>query len=132
MKANVKQIRKRRSYSKEFKQQLVDEFESGQYSVLQLSKLHKITEQVIYRWIYKFSTYNEKGYRVVENIQSSQEKLAQMEKRIYELEAALGRKQIIIDFQDKMFELGKEEFGVDLKKNYGTQPLITSGKTHKK
>lgn len=132
MKANVKQIRKKRSYCKEFKQELVDEFESGQYSVRQLSMLHKIKPQLIYNWIHKFSKFNEKGYRVVEHNQSSKKKVEQMEKRIQELEAVLGRKQIIIDYQDRMFDIAKEELGVDIKKNYGTEPFSTSGKIRKR
>ncbi len=38
MEANIQLIKKRRFYSKEFKQQLVSEFESGKFSVLQLHK----------------------------------------------------------------------------------------------
>lgn len=58
MKANVKLIRKKRSYSKEFKQRLVKEFEGGKYSVRQPSLLHNIKPQIIYNWIYKCSKIN--------------------------------------------------------------------------
>ncbi|MDT0688147.1 transposase, partial [Autumnicola psychrophila] len=61
MKPNVRLLRKQRQYSNEFKRQIVADFESGQLSVPQLSKLHGVANQVIYRWIYKFSTFNEKG-----------------------------------------------------------------------
>jgi transposase-like protein len=129
MKANVKLIRKKRSYSKEFKQKLVQEFEGGNYSVHQLGLLHNIKPQVIYNWIYKFSKFNEKGYRVVEQNESSKMKVNEMEKRIQDLEAMLGRKQIIIDYYDKMFDLAKEELNIDIKKNYGTRPSSLSEKT---
>lgn len=66
MKANIKTIRKLRSYSEEFKRSLVREFESGKFSVRQLEKLHGVTNGSIYRWIYKYSNFNEKGFRVVE------------------------------------------------------------------
>ena len=121
MKANVKLIQKRRKFSTEFKKELVEEFESGKFSVHQLSRLHKIQPQVIYDWIYKFSKFNEKGYRVMEKQESSMEKISQMEKRIKELEAALGRKQIQLDFTNKMIELAEEEYGIDIKKNSDTQ-----------
>ena len=55
MKANVRSIRKTRKYSIEFKKRIVADFESGKLSVLQLEKLHGVSEQSIYRWIYKFS-----------------------------------------------------------------------------
>ena len=68
MRTNVRVIRKQRRYSEEFKRAIVSDFESGKYSVLQLAKLHGIGDQLIYnraadRWIYKYSAFNEKGYR---------------------------------------------------------------------
>ena len=42
MKANLKQIRKNRQYSEEFKKEIVQCFESGQFSVVQLEKLYGI------------------------------------------------------------------------------------------
>ena len=56
-------IRKQRRYSEEFKRAIVSDFESGKYSVLQLAKLHGIGDQLIYNWLYKYSAFNEKGYR---------------------------------------------------------------------
>lgn len=54
-----------------------------------------------------------------------------MEKRIKELEAALGRKQIQLDFTNKMIELAEEEYGIDIKKNSDTQQSGISGETGK-
>lgn len=131
MKANVKLIQKRRKFSTDFKKELVEEFESGKFSVLQLSRLYKIHPQLIYNWIYKFSNFNEKGYRVMEKQESSLEKVSQMEKRIKELEASLGRKQIQLDFTNKMIELAEEEYGIDIKKNSDTQQSGISEETGK-
>ncbi|MCC4211608.1 transposase, partial [Leeuwenhoekiella parthenopeia] len=61
MKSNVQIIQKRRVYSESFKRQIVEDFESGKYSASQLSMLHNIPCVSIYRWIYKFSNFNEKG-----------------------------------------------------------------------
>ena len=66
MKVNVQQIQKSRVYSEEFKREIVRLFEKGTYSVLQLSRLYKIPNAEIYRWIYKFSIFNEQGQRIVE------------------------------------------------------------------
>jgi transposase-like protein len=38
MKSNVRSIRKHRKYSEEFKKQIVQDFESGKFSVSQLEK----------------------------------------------------------------------------------------------
>ena len=132
MKPNVRLLRKSRQYSVEFKKQIVADFESGDFSVNQLSTLHGIANQVIYRWIYKFSTFNEKGYRVVEMKDSSSKKLQELEAKNKELEAALGRKQIQLDYLEKMIELAKSELDIDIKKNYSTPQSAGSGKTKNK
>lgn len=132
MKSNVRLLRKSRQYSVEFKKQIVAEFESGEFSVRQLSKLHGIANPVIYRWIYKFSTFNEKGYRIVEMKDSSSKKMQELEAKNKELEAALGRKQIQLDYLEKMIELAKSELDIDIKKNYSTPQSPGSGKTKKK
>ena len=59
-------------------------------------------------------------------MESEDYKSKQLEKRVQELEAALGRKQLEIDFLNKMIEKGKEELGVDLKKKFFTPPFSGS------
>lgn len=132
MKANVRSIRKTRKYSLEFKKQIVADFESGKFSVLQLEKLHGVSEQSIYRWIYKFSTFSEKGFRIVEMKDSSNKKMKELEARVKELERTVGRKQIMIDYLEKMMEIAKDELDIDIKKNFGTPQSTGSGKTGKK
>lgn len=132
MKANVRSIRKQRKYSKEFKKRIVLDFESGKFSVPQLEKLHGIGNSLIYSWIYKFSTFNEQGFRIVEMKDSSSKKMKELETRVKELESAVGRKQIKIDYLEKMMEIAKDELDIDIKKNFGTPQSIGSGKTNKK
>ncbi len=132
MKANVRSIRKQRRYSKEFKLQLVSDFEKGRYSVPQLQRMHGVANSLIYSWIYKFSTFNEKGFRVIEMKDSSSEKMKELEARVKELESAVGRKQIMIDYLEKMMEIAKDELDIDIKKNFGTPQSTGSGKTEKK
>lgn len=132
MKVNKQSIRKTRRYSEEFKQKLVKDFESGQFSVIELSKLHGVRFQSIYRWIYKYSTFNEKGYRVVEMKDSSEKKVQELEQRIKDLESAVGRKQIMIDYLEQMIEVAKEELDIDIKKNFNTPHSGSSAKSKKK
>jgi transposase len=132
MRANMTSIRKMRSYSESFKRQLVSEFESGRYSVLQLEKLHGISNNSIYKWIYKYSTYNEKGYRVIEMKKSSTQKVKELQRKVAELEQIVGQKQIAIDYLEKMIELAKAELKIDIKKNFSTPPSDGSSKTKQK
>ena len=131
MKANLKQIRKNRQYSEEFKKEIVQSFESGQFSVPQLEKLYGIKNSTIYNWIYKFSTFNEKGFRVIEMKESSTNKLKQLEQKVKELERAVGQKQIKIDYLEKMMDIAKDELNIDIRKNYSTPQSTGSEKTKK-
>lgn len=121
MKANLKQLRKRRSYSEEFKREIVSIFESGKLSVLQIEKLYGVKNNSVYNWIYKFSTFNEKGFRIVEMKDSSVDKMKELERKIKELEQAVGQKQIKIDYLEKMIDIANDELKVDIKKNSNTQ-----------
>lgn len=131
MKANLRKIQKRRVYSEDFKKEIVSLFESGKFSVAQLERLYGIKNQIIYPWIYKFSTFNEKGYRVVEMKESSINKLKQLEQKIKELEQIVGQKQIKIDYLEKMIDIAKDDLNIDIKKNYNT-PQSTGSESIKK
>ena len=120
MKSNIRLVRTHRQFSEEFKRQVVGEFEKGSMSVGQLSKVYNVANQQIYNWIYKFSTFNEKGSRIVEMKDSSASKLKEMEQRIRELEQAVGQKQIKIDYLEKMIDIAKTDLNIDIKKNYST------------
>ena len=132
MRTNIRLINKHRQYSKEFKASIVKEFEGGQLSVPQLGRLHNISSSIIYRWIYKFSTFNEKGFRVIEMKASNITKLKELEQKIKELEQAVGQKQIKIDYLEKMIDIAKEELHIDIKKNYSTPQSTGSEVTKKK
>jgi transposase-like protein len=132
MRANVKKLRKRRVFTDEFKQSLVKEFDTGQFSVNELCRLHGIANSAIYRWIYKFSTFNQKGYRIIEMKDSSKKKLKDLEQKIKNLEQIVGQKQIMIDYLEKMMEIAKDELDIDIKKNFNTSQSAGSGKTKKK
>lgn len=125
-------IRTPRKFTEDFKRQVVKEYESGTFSVRQLGRLYGLANQQIYSWIYKFSTFNEKGYRIVEAKDSSANKLKEMEERIKELERSIGQKQIKIDFLEKMIDIAKTDLNIDIKKNYDTSQSAGSGKTRKK
>lgn len=112
-----------RIFSEEFRKERVKEYEKGEFTVKELSRLFSIKEGVIYRWIYKYSAYNKRGIKVVEMSESSSKKVKDLQKRIRELEQIVGQKQLNIDFLEKMIEIAKEQYGVDIKKKSGTQPL---------
>jgi transposase-like protein len=132
MKSNLRSINKTRRFSEEFKKAIVAEFEKGSFSVLQLSRLHSIHFQNIYKWIYKYSTFNEMGYRIVEMEESTSKKLKDQEIRIRELERAVGQKQLKIDYLEKLIEVAGKDLGMDLKKNSDSKPSSGTARTGQK
>lgn len=117
---NGKRVIVKRRFSEDFKLKIVKEYESGKFSVRELEKLYDISNQTVYNWIYRYSKYNKKSIRVVELKDSQMNKIKEMELRISELERALGQKQMNIDFLEKMIDLAKEEYNIDIKKNSNT------------
>ena len=80
-----------RIFSEEFRKERVKEYEKGEFTVKELSRLFSIKEGVIYRWIYKYSAYNKRGIKVVEMSESSSKKVKDLQKRIRELEQIVGQ-----------------------------------------
>jgi transposase-like protein len=130
MRTNLKKLRKQLHYSEEFKKEIVSLFEKGTFSVIQLEKLYGISNPSIYRWIYKYSTFNQKGVRVVEMKKSSNQKLKNLSNKVKELEQIVGQKQIKIDFLEKMIEIAEDEFSIPIKKKYNTSQSTGLGKTN--
>ena len=114
---NGKRINRRRKFSEDFKLKIVKKYETGEFSVGEMIKIYDISYQSIYNWIYKYSKYNKKSIQVVEMKDSQAHKLKQMEVRIKELERAVGQKQMNIDYLEKMIDLAKEHYDIDIKKN---------------
>lgn len=113
-------LRHRRLFTEEFKKARVKEYEQGAYTIKEIGKLFSIKEGVIYSWIYKYSTYNQKKIRVVEMEKSSYKKVKELHERIKELERVIGQKQLNIDYLEKLLELAQEHYGIDFKKNFNT------------
>lgn len=126
MKANIRLIRSQRKFSLEFKKSLVKEFEKGEMSILQLSKLHGIATTQLYNWVYKLSNFNKKGIRIIEMEKSSTKKIKDLEKRLKELERKVGQKQIKIDYLEALIECADEDMQTDIKKNINIPPLKES------
>ena len=123
------QLRQRRLFSEESKKQIVKDIEQGKYTVLQASREHSICFQTVYHWLYRYSRYLHKNKVLVVEEQSEQRMRKDLEQRIKDLEAALGRKQMEIDMLNKLIEIANQEYQTDLKKNISKPSLSGSGST---
>ena len=118
-----KQTRKKRVsriFSEEVRRHIVHEYEQGQMSARELCKFYEISSTSLYNWINKYSKFAKKSLKIVEMAKSKEQYIKELEARISNLERAVGQKQMKIDFLEKLIELAKEEYQVDIKKNYAT------------
>lgn len=94
--------------------------EEKQMTVLQLSRIYEVTSSAIYKWIGKYSTKISKGEILVLEKESEGAKTLKLLEHVSELERAVGQKQLLIDYLEKVLELGSEDVGFDIKKKYVT------------
>jgi transposase-like protein len=128
--ARVKnQLKRRRIFSEELRKKIVRDIEKGKASVLSASREYDVSQQCIYNWLSKYSRYLQSEVTLVMQMQSEGYKTKELEERIAELEAALGRKQMEIDFLKKRMEISEEELDKSHKKKSSTKPSVGSGKT---
>lgn len=117
MKVGKKAIQQNRFFTEEIRKQVVRDIEKGKCSVTQACRELQVSHTTIYRWLYKYSLYLQKERILVVENKSEAYRSNELQKRIMELEAALGRKQMEIDLLNKVIELAGQEQKIDLKKN---------------
>ena len=122
------QARRLRTFSDSFKRSKVRELELGKTRIGEICKEYDVSSVSVYKWIAKFGSMKKNNQeRLIVETQSDTRQLLDLKKRIADLERMIGQKQILLDFKDKMIELAEEEYGVDIKKKFSTDPLNTSG-----
>jgi transposase len=126
MKENLKQAR---VFSEALKKKIVKDIETGKVPVLAVCREYDVSNTSVYKWLNKYSRHLQSGKKIVLQMESESYKSKELEKRIKDLEAALGRKQLEVDFLNQLIEQGKQELGVDLKKKSCIQPSSGSGST---
>src|SRR5689334_1068324 len=126
MKRELKQVR---VFSDAIKKKVVNDNENSKASVASVCRELKVSKTSIYCWLNKYSRHLQSGKKIVLQMESEAYKSKELEKRIQELEAALGRKQLEVDFLNRLIDVGKEELGIDLKKKPFTPPFNGSETT---
>lgn len=120
--------RKRKRYSTAFKRKVVREVESGQLSVQQARRLYDIGGgSTVYNWIDKFGKTQSKTVYIHTNEEASPMTKLEEENRTLrhqkeQLESALAQAHLKNLALESTVEVASEHFGVDVKKNFGTDP----------
>jgi transposase-like protein len=120
-------LRQFRVFSEQIKRGIVTDIENGKCSVSQASKELSVSSTSIYNWIERYSRYLQHNKRLVVEDKSEAYQTEHLRKRILELEAALGRKQMELDLINKVVDLASEEYKTDLKKSFLKEASNGSG-----
>ena len=120
-----KSLRQVKHFSEAIKRQTVKDIENGKCSVLEASRELLASQQTIYIWVYKYSGYLQKNKVLVVENNSENYQSKVLEKKLREAEAALGRKQMELDFLNKLIELAGADLHIDLKKSFSN--LVSNG-----
>jgi transposase-like protein len=109
-------LRPQRRFSEAIRKQVVRDIEVGKASVLEASRELSVAQSTVYKWVYRYSRYLEKNQVMVVEDKSESYRTKELEKRLKEAEAALGRKQMEVEFLNKMMEIIEEKYIPGIKK----------------
>ena len=126
MKKEKGRIKSKRIFSDSFKKSIVTKYEKGESTVNQLEQDYHIGVQLIYRWIHKYSRYYDHGSRIIVEMKSQDQTNKELRAKIKELESIVGKKQITIDYLEKLIELTEKELKISVKKKDVSSPLTGS------
>lgn len=114
------QLRERRVFSVELKKKLVEQIETKKLQVRDVVNLYKVSAASVYRWLQDYSITKPNGVTMVVESESHDSKITKLYHHIAELEQNVGKKQLQIEFLEKVLEFCSDELGYDVKKKYTT------------
>lgn len=106
-----------RVFSAAIKKEKVKQIDEGKFTVKQVSDLYDVSQTAVYNWIKKYSTIRRDERVVVEKV-SEASKTQSLYKQVRDLEQALGRKQMELDYYKEIVKLESESGGVDIEKKH--------------
>ena len=103
-------------YSIAFKQSILAELESGQYTALELSRIHGLSFTSIYNWLRQYGSPSSQTKIVRVEMPNERNGLKELEKKNRELEKALAHAQLKIMTLEATLEVLEEKTGQTVKK----------------
>lgn len=126
---STREERQRRRFSEQIKKEVVKRIDRGEQSVSSARRELEVSFTTIYRWLSKYSVTYRKQERVIVEKKSYQSKVKQLESDLEALQAVLGRKQLHIDYLEKLITIAESEQGIDIRKKAEFQPSSGSVNT---
>lgn len=124
-----KEEQKNRRFSDNFKLQKVREIELNKTRVSEICKQYQVSGVSVYKWLKKFGMNQDNKVRLLVETDSDTRELLLLKQKVAELERAVGQKQILLDYKDKLIEIAEQTYGISIKKNSNTEPSNISGNT---
>ena len=106
-----------RIFSTTLKKEKVKLIDEGKVTVKQISDIYDVSQTAVYNWIKQYSTIAKDERVVVEKVSETQQTQA-LYKQVRDLEQALGRKQMELDYYKEIVKLVSESEGVDVEKKH--------------
>jgi transposase-like protein len=109
-----------RIFSKELKKKLVEDIELKKIKVRDVVNLYRVSGTSVYKWLKEYSSLMKPGVKMVMESDSKETKIDKLLGRIAELERTVGKKQLEIEFLNKVIDICSDELGYDVKKKSTT------------
>jgi len=111
--------RRRRRFSEEFRKDQVARIESGELTIIEVSRLYEVRTLSVRGWIAK---YGKRGLPEPIVIRSSKDvdRLKDLEKENMRLKSALGDQHMKVVYLEELVKLAKEALGPDFEKKAGS------------
>lgn len=109
-------------YSTAFKLKVVNEIESGQYTIAQAARVYDIRgAETIQAWIRKLGKNHLLNQVVRVQMKDEKDKIKELKNQIKALERALAQAQVDNICWKSLVEVIDEKYGIDSKKNFGSK-----------
>ncbi|MCX6144163.1 MAG: transposase [Ignavibacteriales bacterium] len=116
-----------RRFSTAFKQAVVADVRSGQYTVLEASRIHEIHFAIIYRWMKHYGGPGSQTRIVRIEMPDERNRILKLEQEKQALEKALAQAQLKIMTLEATLEVLEERTGQRIKKKTDTPLSNDSG-----
>lgn len=118
----MNKVIERYSYSEQFKLKIIEELERAGVRQIEISRKYGIPTSTLRTWLNKYGKYYKARVikrKYVGHIMMNNEK----DQKILELESKLLDAEMKLEVYENLIELAKEEYQIDIKKNYSTDLL---------
>lgn len=108
-------------YSPAFKRKVVEEIESGKYTVGEIRRIYDIWgSETIDRWLKKFGRTHLLSRVIRVEMKDEKDKLKELERQKRELESALAQAHLKILSLETMIDIAEDRFDIKIKKKSDT------------